>query len=101
MVTLPESGLGDLKRFVRAGNRHGAIVSAREEFVRKMSLLAVLEEAARAWTDAKHPDFATPEDGDRWLRDVLSRWRTVPPEGGNGMACVSRQATEAPTGEVV
>ena len=81
IVTLPESLLGDLKRFVPARKRNEVIVAATEELVRKMRLLAVLEETAGAWTDENHPDLATPGDVETWLRDVRARWRTSPPEG--------------------
>lgn len=81
IVTFPESLLGDMKRFVPARKRNEVIVAATEELVRKMRLLAVLEETAGAWTDENHPDLATPEDVDAWLRDVRVRWRTSPPDG--------------------
>lgn len=81
IVTFPEALLGDMKRFVPARKRNEVIVAATEELVRKMRLLAVLEETTGAWTDENHPDLATPEDVELWLRDVRARWRTAPPEG--------------------
>lgn len=81
IVTFPESLLGDMKRFVPARKRNEVIVAATEELLRKMRLLAVLEETAGAWTDENHPDLAAPEDVDTWLRDVRARWRTSNSEG--------------------
>lgn len=85
IVTLPESLLGDMNRFVPARKRNAIIVAATEELVRKMRLLAVLDETAGTWTDENHPDLATPEDVEPWLRDVRARWRTSPPEGEDGL----------------
>jgi hypothetical protein len=85
IVTFPESLLGDMNRFVPARKRNEVIVAATEEMVRKMRLLAVLDESAGAWTDRNHPDLATPEDVGLWLRDVRARWRTSPPAGEDGL----------------
>jgi hypothetical protein len=85
IVTLPESLLGDLKRFVPARKRNQVIVAATEEALRKMKLLAALEETAGAWTDENHPGLTSPEDVDLWLRDVRSRWRTSPADGEDGV----------------
>ena len=85
IITFPESLLGDMKRFVPARKRNEVIVAATEELVRKMRLLAVLEETAGAWTDENHPDLTTPEDVEIWLRDTRARWRTSPPEGGGAV----------------
>jgi len=46
--------------------------------VRKLKLLAVFKETAGAWDDANHPEMATPDDVDRWLRDIRSSWRSEP-----------------------
>lgn len=69
-----------MKRLVPARKRNEVIVAAAGGLVRKMRLLAVLEETAGAWTDENHPDLTTPEDVGIWLRDTRARWRRSPPE---------------------
>ena len=54
------------------------IVAATEAYVHKLKLLAVLKETAGTWDDASHPETATPEDIDRWLRNIRSSWRSEP-----------------------
>jgi hypothetical protein len=49
--------------------------TATERYVRKLKLLAVLKETAGAWGDESHPELATPEDIDRWLREIRSGWQ--------------------------
>jgi hypothetical protein len=85
IVAFPESLLGDMKRFVPARKRNEVIVAATEELLRKIRLLAVLEETAGTWTDENHPNLATSEDVEAWLGDVRARWRTTAPEGEDGL----------------
>lgn len=77
-VTFPESLLGELRRYVPARKRNQVIVAATEDYVRKLKLLMVLKETAGAWDDKGHPELATPQDVDRWLRQVRSQWRDEP-----------------------
>ncbi len=74
-VTLPVRLLEDLDKYVPPRKRNQVIARATEEFVRKLKLMAVLKETAGAWDDASHPELATPEDIDRWLREIRSTWR--------------------------
>jgi len=77
-ATFPASLLDDLERYVPPRKRNQVIVAATEAYVRKLKLLAVLKETAGAWDDASHPEMATPEDIDRWLRNIRSSWRSEP-----------------------
>jgi hypothetical protein len=85
-ATFPTTLLDDLERYVPPRKRNQVIVAATEAYVRKLKLLAVLKETAGAWDDASHPEMATPEDIDRWLRHIRSSWRSAPsePETANG-----------------
>jgi len=77
-TTFPATLLDDLERYVPPRKRNQVIVAATEAYVRKLKLLAVLKETAGAWDDASHPEMATPEDIDRWLRNIRSSWRSEP-----------------------
>ena len=74
-VTFPESLLGELHRYVPARKRNQVIVAATKDYVRKLKLLMVLKETAGAWDNEDHPELATSEDVDHWLRQVRSQWR--------------------------
>lgn len=82
-VTFPVQLLRDLDKYVPPRKRNQVIVAATEAYVHKLKLLAVLKETAGAWDDQSHPELATPEDIDRWLRQIRSSWRREPlwPEG--------------------
>jgi uncharacterized protein (UPF0305 family) len=77
-VTFPVQLLEDLGKYVPPRKRNQVIVAATENYVRKLKLLAVLKETAGAWDDESHPELATPEDIDRWLREIRSSWRSEP-----------------------
>jgi len=74
-VTFPESLLGELHRYVPSRKRNQVIVAATKDYVRKLKLLMVLKETAGAWDNEDHPELATSEDVDHWLRQVRSQWR--------------------------
>jgi len=78
-VTFPVQLLEDLNRYAPPRKRNQVIVTATESYVRKLKLLAVLKETAGAWDDESHPELATPEDIDRWLRQIRSTWRSESP----------------------
>ena len=77
-VTFPVQLLEDLDRYAPPRKRNKVIVAATENYVQKLKLLAVLKETAGAWDDESHPELATPEDIDRWLREIRSTWRSEP-----------------------
>ena len=77
-VTFPVRLLEDLDRYAPPRKRNQIIVAATESYVRKLKLLAVLKETAGAWDEESHPELATPEDIDRWLRQIRSTWRREP-----------------------
>ena len=74
-VTFPLRLLEDLNRYAPPRKRNQVIIIATENYVRKLKLLAVLKETAGAWDDESHPELATPEDIDLWLREIRSGWR--------------------------
>ena len=75
-VTFPLRLLEDLNRYTPPRKRNQVIIMATESYVQKLRLLAVLRETAGAWDDESHPELATPEDIDRWLRQIRSTWRS-------------------------
>ena len=78
-VTFPVGLLEDLDGLAPPRKRGRIIVEATTQYVRRMKLLTVLKETAGAWDADSHPELATPEDIDRWLRQIRSTWRRVPP----------------------
>lgn len=77
-VTFPVWLLDDLDKVAPPRKRNQVIVTAIADYVRRLKLLAVLKETAGAWDDKSHPELATPEDIDRWLRQIRSAWRREP-----------------------
>ena len=77
-VTFPAGLLEDLDRLTPPRKRNQVIVAATADYVRRLKLLAVLKETAGAWDDESHPELATPQDIDRWLRQLRSNWRRAP-----------------------
>lgn len=77
-VTLPVKLLEDLDKYVPPRKRNEVIVTATEAYVAKLKLLVAIKETAGAWDDQSHPELATPEDVDRWVREIRSTWRHEP-----------------------
>jgi len=77
-VTFPAELLEDLDELAPPRKRSQIIVAATAEYVRRLRLLAVLKETAGAWDDESHAELASPEDIDRWLREIRSTWRREP-----------------------
>jgi len=77
-VTFPVQLLEDLDRLAPPRKRSQIIVAATADYVRKLKLLAAIKETSGAWDDESHPELATPEDIDRWLRHIRSTWRREP-----------------------
>ena len=74
-VTFPVRLLEDLDRLAPPRKRSQIIVAATADYVRRLKLLAAIKETAGAWDDESHPELSTPEDIDRWLRQIRSVWR--------------------------
>ena len=85
-VTFPAELLEDLDELAPPRKRSQIIVAATAEYVRRLKLLAVLKETAGAWDDESHPELASPEDIDRWLRQIRSTWRREPLREEKGLA---------------
>jgi hypothetical protein len=85
-VTFPVRLLEDLDRLAPPRKRSQIIVAATADYVRRLKLLAAIKETAGAWDDESHPELSTPEDIDRWLRQIRSAWRRESLRGGKDHA---------------
>ena len=74
-VTFPEDLLQELDELALPRKRSQIIVQATAEYVRKLKLLAAIKETSGAWDDASHPELATPDDIERWIRQMRGTWR--------------------------
>jgi hypothetical protein len=77
-VVFPVRLLEDLDRLAPPRKRGQIIVAATAEYVRRLKLLTAIKETAGAWGDESHPELSTPEDIDRWLRQIRATWRREP-----------------------
>lgn len=77
-VTFPEDLLQELDELAPPRKRSQIIVQATAEYVRKLKLLAAIKETSGAWDDASHPELATAEDIERWVRQMRGAWRREP-----------------------
>jgi metal-responsive CopG/Arc/MetJ family transcriptional regulator len=73
-VVVPSALLTRLKERVPPRQRSRFIVEAIEERLAMEEQAAALEEAAGIWTDKAHPELATDEDIDRWLKELRNSW---------------------------
>ena len=85
-VTVPSELLDRLSGQVAARKRSDFIVAAIEEQLDLTEQLAVIEEAAGAWTEKSHPELRTPADIDRWLAELRSSWSPLEPSNGQTLA---------------
>lgn len=77
-INFPLRLLEELDRLAPPRKRSQIVVTATAEYVRRLKRLAAIKETAGAWNDESHPELATSEDVDRWLRQVRSAWRGEP-----------------------
>jgi Arc/MetJ-type ribon-helix-helix transcriptional regulator len=73
-VALPKKLLERLDEHVAPRRRARFIVEAIEERLALEEQVAVLDEAAGAWTDENHPEMLTDQDVERWLDDLRRSW---------------------------
>jgi hypothetical protein len=76
-VTFPTQLLDALDDLVPPRKRSEIIVEATAAYVRKLKLVRILRDTAGTWSDADHPELATPEDINRWLEDNRSQWHSA------------------------
>ena len=69
-VTFPIKVLELVSAVVPPRERNRFIVKATEEAARRERLRKALRTAAGAWKLEDHPELATPEDADRWVRQL-------------------------------
>ncbi|MDO8670596.1 MAG: hypothetical protein Q7O66_04095 [Dehalococcoidia bacterium] len=58
----------DLRKYVPARERNRFIAEVLTREVRRLKLREALEMSAGAWRDEDHPELASPEDIDNWIR---------------------------------
>lgn len=75
-VTFPVGVLAALEHVVPARQRNRFIVEATEHALQRAQLAQVLEElrASAAWHDDDHPDLATVDDVDHFVRTLRAGW---------------------------
>lgn len=66
-IVFPSDLWEKVKALVPAGQRSKLIVEATRRELRRLELLAALEESAGAWSEENHPGFETMDDIHRWL----------------------------------
>lgn len=77
-VTFPTSLLEELRRHIPVRERNRFIVEATEKELSRRRLVKALRESAGAWRDEDHPELQTPEDIDRYVRDLRETWMPRP-----------------------
>lgn len=73
-IAFPEPLLIEFKELVPARKRNQFIVDAVNKEVRRLRLLKAIEDSAGAWSLEEHPDLATPEDIDAYVRKMRESW---------------------------
>ncbi|MHB0876452.1 MAG: hypothetical protein ACYC5O_10475 [Anaerolineae bacterium] len=76
-ITFPADVAENLEKLVPRGERNRFVVAATEQALRRERLMKALEVSYGAWTDESHPDLATEEDIERFVRGLRENW-TVP-----------------------
>ena len=82
-IYFPKPLLDDLRKYVPARKRSAVIVEATEKEMRKVKLLAALDDAYGAWSDEDHPELATDEDIERYVHELRARWKPPTEEDDN------------------
>ncbi len=75
-VTFPESLLDLMENLIPPRERNAFIVAATEKALQRARFEAALADLREqpAWSDEDHPDLATPEDVDRYVRQLRESW---------------------------
>jgi hypothetical protein len=68
-----------VKTLVPVGERSRLVVEATRKELRRLELLAALDEAEGAWSDENHPELQDMDDVHRWLAEQRSLY-FPPPE---------------------
>lgn len=74
-VMFPTRLLEELAELAPPRKRSQIIVAATTDYVQRLRLLRAIQESAGLWEKESHPELATPEDIDKWLRRMRSNWR--------------------------
>ncbi|MHB0886401.1 MAG: ribbon-helix-helix domain-containing protein [Bacillota bacterium] len=83
-LRLPERLLAEIDAFVGPGKRSEFIARAAERALLQLKQEKALKTYGGLWSEADHPEFATPGDTERWVRQVRegSEERVRRPRGG-------------------
>ncbi len=75
-VTFPESLLDLMEDLIPSRERNAFIVAATERALQQARLQGTIRRLAErpAWSDADHPELATDEDVDRYVRVLRESW---------------------------
>lgn len=73
-IAFPEPLLIEFKELVPARKRNQFIVDAVNKEVRRLHLLKAIEDAAGSWSLEEHPELATSEDVDTYVRKMRESW---------------------------
>lgn len=69
-LRLPEKLLAEIDGFVGPGKRSEFIVRAVERALLQVKQEKALKAYQGVWTGADYPEFATPKDTEKWVRQV-------------------------------
>lgn len=74
-IYMPKALLDNLRTYVPRGKRTAFIVKATGEAIKRIKLRKALDGSFGAWTDEDHPELATNEDIERYVRELRGSWR--------------------------
>ena len=72
-VTIPKEVAEMLREYVPSGKVSSYIAEILDSHLKWERQKRAIEKYAGAWKDEDHPDLKTPEDTQRWLRELRSR----------------------------
>jgi hypothetical protein len=74
-ITIPTNVAEMLREYVPPGKVSAYVTGILESHLMWERQKRAIEKYAGAWKDEDHPDLKTPEDTQRWLRELRSRDR--------------------------
>lgn len=72
-LLLPEDVAGELYRLVPPRQRGRVVTEALAKELRRLKVLAAIEQSTGAWSEEAHPDLATGKQIDRWIAGERKR----------------------------
>lgn len=71
-ITVPKELASQLRELVPPGEVSAFISEALSQYVRWQKQRQAIEKYAGIWKDEDYPEFKTPEDTQKWLRELRS-----------------------------